>query len=157
MTSVLQAALAGQALVRKFDHWDALTAHALRLLEVTRDEPGAGFLAASAPGERFVGAALALSRGSASGWREGAHTTAIVCDVVMASGSSCYEAAARARTAGATRVIAVVVADLFDSQRAGLPGVDRIIVLEPTTASDGRSDPTAAGLHFPELRAVVSA
>jgi hypothetical protein len=129
LTVLLRAAVYGQSLVSSLDDFETLTGYAGAIATIARNEGPAGLLAASGPAERLVGSAIAVAGGAAHGWQPGRSETAILCDIVLASGSSCTEAAAKARHRGATRVVAVVIQDLFGSSDCGLDGIDEIHVL----------------------------
>jgi hypothetical protein len=131
---VLADALArGEVLLAELDDGVALERHATQLLRVLFDEPGAYLLAASPPAERLVGAALILAHGGVSGWRPGPARTAVICDVMLASGDSLTRAAARVRRQGADRVVAVVLSDPWGWAQVRVPDVDSIFVLEAET------------------------
>jgi hypothetical protein len=130
--SLLDLVTAGGALVSSLDRSSVLRALAQQLVAVAHAEGCAVLSAASGPGERLVGAALALG-GDCDDAPDGAGT-AVICDVVVASGSSLAAAAARARRAGAARVVAAVVRDMRPAGAPLPPGVDELVLLDVPAA-----------------------
>lgn len=113
----------------------ALRAAAEALVEASARAKTTVVMAASAPGERVIGAAIVLADGELRGWVPGDEEVALF-DVALTSGASLASAAARARNLGATQVHAFVLTNLGGHET--VPGVDAIFDLDQLFARPAR-------------------
>lgn len=121
----------GQALLGRLEDGHALQHYGRQLLSIARDERRVTLIAASAPAHRLVAAALVMSHGSdLPAMAPGDRCTALICDVMLSSGDSLRRAARRARGRGATRVVAVVMADPWGDGATRVPEVDELRVMD---------------------------